>query len=265
MESKFIKYQNINVHYRSIGKGVCVILLHGFGEDSNIWNTIINALKTDFNLLIPDIPGSGKSEMLTGENILIDDYAVVIKTILDKENITMCSMIGHSMGGYIALSFAEKYSESLIALGLFHSSAFADDKEKKQARLKGIDFINKNGAHAFLKTTIPNLFSENFKLKYSKEIDRLIENGKSFLPQALIQYYNAMINRTDTTDLLKTFDKPVLFIIGEMDKAVPMQTILQQCHLPSVSHIYVMDTGHMGMLEDTEKSKEILWEFLHNI
>jgi len=266
MENKFIQYKNKNIHYRVSGKGKPVVLLHGFGEDGNIWNELIKDLQNDdFYFIIPDIPGSGKSEMLDGENALpagrqvtIDDYAAVIKSILVYENIEQCTIIGHSMGGYITLAFAEKYPELLYGFGLFHSSAFADDEEKKQTRLKTIEFIKANGAYAFLKTSIPNLFAGK---EHVKEMEELIEKGKQFKPEALIQYYHAMINRPDRISVLKTFNKPILFIIGEKDNAIPLQASLQQCHLPHHAHVHILDTGHMGMIEQSEKCKNILLYF----
>lgn len=262
MESKLIQYQNKNIHYRVTGEGRHVVLIHGFGEDGNIWNDLATNLQKDYTLIIPDIPGSGKSEMLEGENISIEDYAETIKAILDEENTSRCTMIGHSMGGYIILAFAEKYSGQLNGFGLFHSSAFADDGEKIQTRRKAINFINENGAYAFLQTSIPNLFSGK---EHTKEMSELIEKGKQFSAEALIQYYHAMINRPDRTVVLKNFTKPVLFIIGEKDSAIPLQASLQQCHLPQITHVHILDTGHMGMIEQRDKTRLIVTQYLYKI
>ena len=267
-KNRFIQYKNKSIHYRMIGKGRPVVLIHGFAEDGNIWKGLIKYLQNNFLLIVPDLPGSGKSEMLDGENVSIEDYAEVIKTILDKElpkvspkggDLEGAILIGHSMGGYITLAFAEKYPDLLNGFGLFHSSAFADDEEKKQTRQKAIDFIIAKGSHSFLRTSIPNLFAGK---EHLKEMEDLIEEGKNFKPEALIQYYHAMINRPDRTDVLKTFNKPVLFIIGEKDNAVPMQASLLQCHLPAIAHVHLLDTGHMGMIEQSERSSVIVESFL---
>ena len=267
-KNRFIQYKNKSIHYRMIGKGRPVVLIHGFAEDGNIWKGLIKYLQNNFLLIVPDLPGSGKSEMLDGENVSIEDYAEVIKTILDKElpkvsptggDLEGAILIGHSMGGYITLAFAEKYPDLLNGFGLFHSSAFADDEEKKQTRQKAIDFIIAKGSHSFLRTSIPNLFAGK---EHLKEMEDLIEEGKNFKPEALIQYYHAMINRPDRTDVLKTFNKPVLFIIGEKDNAVPMQASLLQCHLPAIAHVHLLDTGHMGMIERSDRSSVIVESFL---
>ena len=161
------------------------------------------------------------------------------------------------------LAFAEKYPGHLHSLGLFHSGAYADDEEKKEARKKAIKFIEQNGSEAFLKTSIPGLFADAEKSK--NYIDDLIEKGKAFLPEALIQYYNAMIERPDRTAVLRSFPRPVLFIIGSSDKAIPPAHSLQQSHLPAISYIHVLrNSAHMGMWEETLKANEILAQFLQS-
>jgi pimeloyl-ACP methyl ester carboxylesterase len=267
MENKIL-YKNKNIFYRVTGTGKPVVLLHGFGEDGNIWNDLAAELEKKFLLIIPDIPGSGKSEMLEGENISMDDYAEAIKEILLKVSPTGgdlegASMIGHSMGGYITLAFAEKYGEQLNAFGLFHSTAFTDTKEKIETRLKGIEFIKKNGSAEFLKTSIPGLFAERFKKDHPEEVAGLIEAGKEFKSASLIQYHTAMINRPDRSRVLKTFNKPVLFIIGEKDSAIPLQSSLQQSHLPSISYVHILpNSAHMGMMEEKMFCNQTVLSFL---
>ena len=238
------------------------MLLHGFAEDGEVWKYQTEFLKDHCQLIIPDLPGSGLSPFNNQLNT-IDDYAEAVKAILDNEKISNCILIGHSMGGYIALAIAEKYPQLLKAFGLFHSTAFADTEEKKQIRLKAIDFINTNGAATFIKTTTYNLFAQPYKTNHPEQIEALIERGSSFTNQALIQYYHAMINRPDRTTVLKNAGIPILFIIGEHDVAVPLQSSLQQCHLPSKSFIHILEnSGHMGLWEETAKANKILLDFI---
>lgn len=260
-EDKKVMYEDAEIQYAVIGSGQPVVLLHGFGEDSSIWAHQIAFLKNRFKLLVPDLPGSGKSTLLKGEAVSMSDYALCIKGILEKEEIEKCTMIGHSMGGYITMAFAEKYPEYLTAFGLFHSSAYADDTDKILTRKKAIEFINKNGAAAFLATSISGLFKD---AEISRnDINNLLENGNNFSPQALIQYYEAMISRPDRTDVLKNSKVPVLFILGEYDKAVPFKSGLEQSTLAKTTYVNILRrSAHMGMLEETEKSNKILADFL---
>lgn len=265
LQIKSITYQSSTISYSVVGKGKTVVLLHGFGEDGEIWNEQINYLKEYFRLIIPDLPGSGRSEMIP--DMSIEGISEVVKEILNIELQKFSAaaeaegVIGHSMGGYITLAFAEKYPALLKAFGLVHSTAFADSEEKKLARAKSIEFIRNNGAYEFLKTSIPGLF----KKPSDPYVNALIEKGKNFTPEALIQYYEAMIVRPDRTDLLKNFNGPVLFIIGEHDTAVPFQQSLQQCYLPGESQVHILrNSAHMGMQEEPGKMGEIVMRFLND-
>lgn len=268
----YILFQNKKIFYREEGAGPSVILLHGFAEDGNLWSHQVKSLSENYYLIIPDLPGSGQSEMLEGK-CTIEDYAEVVKAIADKaifqnkkKNNLQFTLIGHSMGGYITLAFAQKYPELLNAFGLFHSSAFADDEAKIATRRKGIQFIEKNGSKAFLKTSVSNLFSENTQENRPQLITALLNIGEEILPQALIQYYEAMILRPDRTSVLKSFSKPVLFMIGKYDNAVPLNISLEQCHLPAISTIHILqNSGHMGMWEEEKLSSTYLKGFLDNV
>ena len=262
MQEKNIRFQEALIHYRVTGYGTPVVLLHGFGEDGQIWKRQIDFLQDQYHLIIPDLPGSGRSELIRKEGAGIETYAACIRQILDEENISHCVMIGHSMGGYIALAYHEHYGDSLLSWGLFHSTAFADSDEKIQNRKKAIDFILQQGSGAFLQTSIPGLFCN--QETSNQMIRELVLQGQVFDAEALVQYYEAMMKRPDRTRQLKESRSPVLFVLGEYDQAVPFNQGLEQCHIPERSSVYILrNSGHMGMLEEPERSNEILAYFLH--
>ncbi len=249
------------IHYRKTGAGKPIMLIHGLGEDGRIWDETAAKLEKEFCLIIPEIklevgPDSYREE------VGMETYAEMMKAIADKEQLEKFIMIGHSMGGYITLAFAEKYPERLNAFGLVHSSAFADSDEKKQARLKSIAFITENGSAAFLKTSIPGLFMPN-KESNKPAIADLLKKGNQITASTLIQHLRAMIARPNRTAVLKQFPKPILFIIGEHDLAIPFAHSMQQCYLPIQSHVNIFrDTAHMSMLEEREKFFTVLSGFL---
>ena len=264
MLHKNISYQNTLISYSVSGKGKAVMLVHGFAEDSSVFDTQVNFLKGNYLVLVPDLPGIGKSAMLQKENVQLTDYAAIIKAIIDEEKIEKIALFGHSMGGYITLAFADLYSQTLSGFGLLHSSAYADDDEKINTRKKAITFIKENGTNAFLKTAIPNLFYDAHKSQ--ENINNLIEKGNNFPPDVLIQQYNAMIARPDTTSILKAFTAPILSLMGEHDKAIPIKHSLQQSHLPQIAYVKILrNAGHMGMLEQSTEVNNILADFLHSL
>jgi len=271
MESKTFTYQSSEIFYRTIGAGKPVVLIHGFAEDGDVWKNQIEFLKDHFYLIIPDLPGSGKSELIN--DMSIEGMAELIKEIIDREapsyspfGVTAregtqfgVGAVGHSMGGYISLALAEKYPDLLSSIALVHSSAFADSEEKKANRLKSIEFVKKNGAFEFLKAVITDLFTETWATNNQDIVDRQIEQAKDFSDEAIIAYYQAMIKRPDRTAVLKNFNKPILFIIGEHDKAVPFEQSMQQCYLPDNSYIHILRySAHMGMLEEAYKVNQAL-------
>jgi len=270
MTEKSISIQNKQVQYTVRGKGKPVVLIHGFAEDSDVWKYQLDELSASYQLIIPELPGSGKSDMI--EDMSIEGLADCVKQILDQElpvtNSTVTGdgdliIIGHSMGGYITLAIAEKYPGILGGFGLFHSSAFADSEEKKTARRRSIEFMQTHGSYEFIKQSTPNLFTEAYRIKNNIIVEDMITRYSNFDPLALIAYYEAMIKRPDRTAVLKSFNKPILFIIGKQDKAIPFEDSMKQCHLPQLTSVQILENAaHMGMWEEKEKSSQALLSFL---
>jgi pimeloyl-ACP methyl ester carboxylesterase len=257
-------HNNKNLHYHTQGDGMPVMLIHGLAEDHSIWDETASDLSSKYRLILPDLPGSGFSELTAV--LSIESMAEACKAILDKEDCGPCAVIGHSMGGYVALALAEKYPDSISALGLFHSSAFADDEEKIASRKKNISFILSHGTSAFMQQATPTLFSSKSKEERPEMINYLINKYSDFNAESLVAYQQAMIKRPDRSAVLEEIVKPVLFIIGKEDKAIPYQLSMRQSHLPAIAFIHVLEhSGHMGMMEEFEESLEILEKFLEEL
>jgi pimeloyl-ACP methyl ester carboxylesterase len=272
MTQKSIIIQNKQVHYTVSGSGNPVVLVHGFAEDSDVWRYQLEDLSKDYRLIIPDLPGSAKSGMI--EDMSMEGLADCVKKIIDQElqktvppsgedGLGEVIKIGHIMGGYIPLAFAEKYPCMLKGFGLFHSTAFADSDEKKTARRRSIEFIQTHGSYEFIRQSTPNLFTEAYRIKNNVILEDMMARYSNFDPMALIAYYEAMIQRPDRTAVLKSFIKPILFIIGKNDKAIPFEDSVKQCHLPQLASVQILEkAAHMGMWEEKEKSSQALLSFL---
>lgn len=257
---KQLLYQNKKLSYVTLGEGAAILLLHGFGEGGEIWKNQFYSFP-NHKLIIPDLPGSGSSEMIN--DMSMEGLAAAVKVIVDTETNEKIIIIGHSMGGYITLAFAQKYPQLILGFGLFHSSAYADSEEKISTRQKGIEFIKNNDAYSFLKTSIPNLYAPATKEQQPEVIEQHIGHSKLFDNAALISYYHSMIERPDRTTILKETSLPVLFVLGRHDTAVPVEDGLKQCHLTPVSYIHILEnSGHMGMIEERESANTVLKEFV---
>ncbi len=262
---KNILFWGRSLEYEVKGQGLPVMLLHGFMEDRAIWDLLLAGIEDKYCWLIPDLPGSGRS--VYNENLhSLSDFSEAIHAIANQEGIQQLVLIGHSMGGYISLAFAEKYPSAVRALGLFHSSGYEDSEEKKEVRGKNIRFILKNGSALFLEQAIPGLFGERYQTEHPDKLRKRIADYADFKPAALIQYLQAMKQRPQTTGVLKTIDRPVLFIMGEEDKAVPLKDSLEQCHLPQISYIHILTSAaHMGMIENTSLCNSFVDRFLEQM
>ncbi len=295
------KYQDCIIEYQDVGAGPLVVLLHGFAETGAVWQQQVDFLKEYFRVIVPELPGANwkisssaadlnrqtdisvltaplydlpiamrqenKIETATIYQLAssVDAMADALAALLQEKHLEPTVVLGHSMGGYVTLALAEKHPQLLKAFGLIHSTAFADTEEKKQTRRKGIDFIKKNGAEVFFKTSAPGLFSDVFKQKWPELIQKNIELAVKFEPEILIANYEAMIARPDRTNVLSGSGVPVLFIIGKEDKAAPAADVLQQVHLPPVSYFHLLEgVAHMGMWEAPDEVDNIIYKFLED-
>jgi pimeloyl-ACP methyl ester carboxylesterase len=262
MAAKSFSYNGQTISYTDVGNGKIVVLLHGFAETSNVWKAQIQFLEDDYRIVAPEIPDVIASSTLSNSiDSMADAVAALIQSITKEPVI----LLGHSMGGYITLAVAEKYPQLLKAFGLVHSTAFADTDEKRETRRKAIDFIQKNGTEAFLKTSAPGLFSDNSKTTHPEWVNEAVQMGSVFKPETLTANYEAMMARPDRTNVLQGSKLPVLFIIGIEDKAAPADDLMKQVHLPQVSYFHLLDNvGHMGMWEAADEVNTFIQKFIED-
>ncbi|MBA2744994.1 MAG: alpha/beta hydrolase [Flavisolibacter sp.] len=262
MQEKNIQVNHKNIFLRTSGTGPVVVLLHGFGEDGRVWKHQYNSIP-GFRFIVPDLPGSGRSEMV--DDTSMEAMADLVKAIIDREvgKDEKLVVIGHSMGGYITLAFAEKYQERLLGFGLFHSTAFADSDEKKMTRQKGIRFIEENGPESFLKTMIPNLYGPMTKPENAEKIQYHLSLAHNFSGAALVSYYMSMMQRPDRTSVLRNAGLPVMILMGRFDQAIPMEESLKLAYMADISYIHMLDkSGHMGMVEEESLTNDLLTNYL---
>ena len=274
MKDSIFKFEGYHVSYQIEGRGIPLILVHGFGEDKEVWNNQVEVLKEFAQVIVVDLPGSGKSikenPVFSDTDIAnlsdMDFYVKMLYNLINELKLKEVIMLGHSFGGYITLGFAEQHHHLLSGFGLIHSTAYADSEEKKINRQRGIDLMEKYSGFDFLKTSIPNLFTSDFKKDYPKQVDAYIERARKFETKTLQCYYRAMIARPDRTDVLRNATKPVLIVAGEQDVAVSVNDLLAQASLPMICMIHVFkEAAHSSMFESSEKLNFAIKEFIQMI
>lgn len=254
-----LNFKGRKINYYIQGKGNPIVLLHGFCEDSSVWDNFISEF-TSNKIIRIDLIGFGSSEPVESPSI---EYAAdSVKAVLDHLEIQQCILIGHSMGGYVSLAFAKKYESYLNGLGVFHSHPFVDSEERKKNRAKSIKFVQKNSHFHYVKQLFLNLFTPSFLSSNNFLINKMIHKASTFPTEGIIGGLEMMMNRSDQTEVLKNIKCPVLFIVGLEDKVVPLEQCLEQTALPEVADIHILDgVGHMGMFEAAKKTQKIIHNF----
>ncbi|GIV33894.1 MAG: alpha/beta hydrolase [Chitinophagales bacterium] len=262
MEKTFT-FNKITGYYQDRGSGLPVVLLHGFGEDGAVWDYVAEHLQSDCRVIIPDLPGYRHSA-LPSEQMSIEWMADFVFAILENERLFNPVIIGHSMGGYVTLALTEKHPDLPSKIGLFHSHAFADDEEKKKSRQRAIELIQQKGTEPFIDELYNNLFSPRYVVQNADKVTQMKKRAYLCPAETLTGGLRAMMQRPDRIHVLQSFHKPILFILGKQDKAIPYEKSLQQCQYARVSQVHLFEeSGHMGMLEEPDKAVQVTREFIN--
>ncbi len=251
------------IAYSDQGHGSPILFIHGFCETKELWTDFERTLSETNRILSVDLPGFGESERLIEEGMTIEDLAESVLELLTSLQIAEIVIIGHSLGGYVALAMIEKQPSICRGLGMFHSTAFADTEEKKNNRDKTLDFIKRRGVKSFIIAFVPSLFFPDNRERLNSEIASLQEIAMKTSEYTVHQITLAMRNRKDRTHVLESFSAPVLYIIGKDDLAVPLAMSEKQMDLaPNSRGLILENTGHMGMYERSETTLNAIQRFV---
>ncbi len=249
------QFKNSSIHYSITGKGKCIVLLHGFLLNTGIWSDLIPLLSKKNKVLAIDLPGHGKSDCIS-EIHSMELLADLVNFILEENNLTTTSLIGHSMGGYIGLAFTEKYRSKVNTLVLLNSTTEKDSIERKSNRERALKIVSTN-KNIFIKTTIRSLFPEK-KLKVYKDfIEVLTEDALKLSKQAIIASIQGMKLRTDRTQILKLFDGKKYIISGIEDPIIPFSNAIKIA-INSDTELIKVDSGHMSATENNHEIIEVM-------
>ncbi|MBT8317748.1 MAG: alpha/beta fold hydrolase [Lutibacter sp.] len=255
----YVLHKNTKVYFSSIGTGSAVVLLHGFLENSSMWNSIAKTLSKKYKVICIDLLGHGKTEN-HGYIHTMEDQAEMIKTVLNHLRLRKYVLIGHSMGGYVALAFSLLFPLNVKGLCLMNSTALPDSEEKKLHRDRAIEAV-KQSPKTFVRIAIPMLFSETNREQLKIAIEKVTEEALKIKPHGIIAALEGMKIRKDQTSIYKTANFPIQLIIGKQDSALDYNSLIQQTSNTKVEVVEFPD-GHMSHLENKNELIETLTSFI---
>jgi len=255
-------YKNTKISFTDQGKGTAVVFLHGFLENKTMWDAFIPDLVKKNRIITIDLLGHGDSECL-GYVHSMEDQADMVQAILHELKIRKAVFIGHSMGGYIALAFAELYPENIKGLVLLNSTSRADSNERKVNRDRAIVAVKQNYTN-FVRMSIANLFSEDNRKKMIDDIEKVKLEALKTPLQGIVAALEGMKIRIDREVILHFAPFPIQLILGKKDGVLIYEENLEQIEGTKVK-LTTFPDGHMSHIENQFELKKVLLSFLKGI
>ncbi len=255
-------YKNTTIAYTDRGKGTVVVLLHGFLENSTMWNYLGPVLTKKNRVICIDLLGHGQSDSL-GYVHTMEDMADAVYHVLHELKIRKAVFVGHSMGGYVALAFAEMYPDMMKALVLLNSTSRADSEERILNRTRAIKAVKQNYVAA-VRMSIANLFSEENRERLVEEIEWVRNEALQTPLQGIIAAQEGMKLRKDREVILHFAPYPILLILGKKDPVLNYEENKEQIDGTQVKLVSFND-GHMSHLENKLELEKTIVAFLKKI
>ncbi len=228
---------NQSIYYQKVGKGLNLVLLHGFGQDVSTWWGITDLLKDDFTLWLIDLPGFGRSEN-PKKPFSVKDYADIIQGFIKENKITNATVLGHSLGGRVAIKLASLHPYDLTRLVLEDTAGIRPDKNILQSLSLP--------AAKIIKYLMPDLFGLKTRLRH--RVYRKLESD--YLTALDKPTFINVINEDLTSDM-KKIKTETLVLWGEKDRTVPLVNARRIYQIIGNSRLEIIDNvGHFPHLEN---------------
>ena len=255
-------FKNTTISYTDQGKGTAVVLLHGFLENKLMWKAFIPEISKRNRVITIDLLGHGATECL-GYIHTMEDQADMVQSVLQELKIRKTVLIGHSMGGYIGLAFAELYAENVKGIMLLNSTSKADSEERKINRDRAIVAVKQNYSN-FIRMSIANLFSESNRERLTEVIEQVkIEALKTPL-QGIVASLEGMKIRKDREIILHFASYPIQLVLGKKDGVLIYEDNLDQIEGTKVQ-LTTFEDGHMSHIENETELLALLLQFLRSV
>lgn len=243
----FTTYKNTSIAFTQKGKGRVIVLLHGFLENLTMWDTIATQLSQKYRVVCIDLLGHGQTESI-GYVQTMTEQATMVKAVLNHLKLSKYILIGHSMGGYVALAFADLYPNNIKGVCLLNSTSLADSSTKKSDRDKAILLVKQNHK-TLIKVAIPALFSKKNKDTFKEVIKDTLKEALKTSKQGVIAALEGMKTRKDLTPTLNNKNLKTLVFVGKHDTAIDTNALLKVYETNTNKQLITLQDAHMGHIE----------------
>jgi 2-succinyl-6-hydroxy-2,4-cyclohexadiene-1-carboxylate synthase len=253
--------------YLTAGTGEVLVLLHGFTGSSETWYPLIEKWASAFQVIAIDLPGHGNT--VTPNFPQMMDFCDELRDLLDLLDVQKCHLLGYSMGGRIALSFAQRHPQRLRSLLLESASpglqSALERKERQQNDEALAKRILQNGVEAFVEEweQIPLFATQNLlpaATRAKMREERLMQSAAG-LSQSLMRMGTGV--QPSWWGRLSTLKMPVGLIVGELDEKFIQINKKMECVINSSELFVVGDAGHAVHVEQPGKFATIVLELLY--
>ena len=233
------------LNYQIEGTGQTIIFLHGFLESISLWKHLqLSELKAQ--KIFIDLPGHGKSKLEDqSDSPSLNFIADEVQKIIDYHNIKNFSIVGHSMGGYVALILKERNS-SCKKIVLINSNFWADSEQKKKDRIRLADIAFK-GKSILIEEVIPKLFYNPTIFK--KEIEEIKAEAVQMSSEAIAYASLAMRNRFDYSEFVHKKAAEFFIIQGVADHIVKLEEVVSKSN-NNLALFLIEKSGHLACIEN---------------
>ncbi|WP_417876743.1 alpha/beta fold hydrolase [Winogradskyella sediminis] len=254
-----LDYKNSSIHYTVEGDGEAIVLLHGFLENVDMWQDLTLHFVKHYKVICIDLLGHGKTDCI-GYIHTMEAMAEAVFAVLEHIDIKKAHVVGHSMGGYVALALAEKQPNLFQALCLMNSTFEADDIERKQIRTRAAAMAQQN-YEVLVKMSFANLFAPESKIKFDDAYNKALSIALDTPIQGYIAAQEGMKRRPDRFDTFHNLKSKKLIIVGRKDTLIDIDTIKEKVKNTDIDFT-VFSEGHMSYIEN---KKELSYKLLHFI
>ena len=261
----FFSFKGGRIHFSDSGNGTPIVLLHGYLESSEVWNGFAEKLSSDFRVISVDLPGHGLSDVY-GEVHGMEFMATGIKELIDYLDIKKVFLTGHSLGGYITMAFLELFPDQLTGYCLFHSQPFSDPPAVVDKRKREIEIVKMGKKNLMYPDNVIRMFATSNLEKFASALQQSKDIASRLPGEGIIAVLNGMIVRPSRLSFMEEGKVPFLWILGSMDSYIPCEVIQSKVKLPFNARVVVLtNSGHMGFIEEEERSLEIIKDFVNSI